>query len=102
MNPQAATPLPCWFRTIAFLEGLSFVLLLFVAMPVKYGLDNPEPVRVVGMAHGILFLLFVGAVVEQMLSQQRGMRWGIAAFIASLLPFGTFVFVARHGRILAR
>ncbi|RYZ34498.1 MAG: DUF3817 domain-containing protein, partial [Myxococcaceae bacterium] len=46
-------------RLIAFLEGLSFLGLLFVAMPVKYLLGQPLAVRVAGSVHGLLFLLFV-------------------------------------------
>ena len=47
------------FRIISLLEALSFIVLLLIAMPVKYLLGNPELVRVVGMAHGILFVLYI-------------------------------------------
>ena len=47
------------FRVISLLEALSFVILLLVAMPIKYILGNPELVRIVGMAHGILFVLYI-------------------------------------------
>ena len=47
------------FRVISLLEALSFLVLLLVAMPVKYILGNPELVRIVGMAHGILFVLYI-------------------------------------------
>ena len=47
------------FRVISLLEALSFVILLLIAMPIKYILGNPELVRVVGMAHGILFVLYI-------------------------------------------
>ena len=50
------------FRWVAFLEGLSFVLLLFVAMPLKYWAGLPLAVRIVGMVHGLLFVLFIGAL----------------------------------------
>ena len=47
------------FKLISILEALSFIVLLLIAMPVKYLLGNPELVRVVGMAHGILFVLYI-------------------------------------------
>ena len=52
------------FKLISILEAISFIVLLLIAMPVKYLLGNPELVRVVGMAHGILFVLYIlGAFV---------------------------------------
>lgn len=50
------------FRLVSLAEGLSFVLLVFVAMPLKYGAGVPEAVRVMGSLHGALFVLFVGAL----------------------------------------
>ena len=47
------------FAKISFWEGISFVILVFVAMPLKYGLDMPLMVRIVGMAHGILFVGYI-------------------------------------------
>ena len=46
-------------RIIGLLEGISFLLLLFIAMPMKYMLDNPVLVKYVGMGHGVLFMLFL-------------------------------------------
>jgi integral membrane protein len=80
------------FRWVAFLEGLSFVLLLFIAMPLKYWAGMPLAVRIVGLVHGLLFVAFCGALFRVAL--ERGWplrRWGLA-FVSSLLPFGTFVF----------
>ena len=51
------------FRVISAIEGLSYVLLVFIAMPLKYGLDLPQMVKVLGMAHGVLFMAFVLALV---------------------------------------
>jgi integral membrane protein len=78
-------------RVIGFLEGLSFLVLLGIAMPLKYLADEPGAVRVVGMAHGVLFLLYVAAVIQAAL--EYGWRLKITALllIASLLPFGPFV-----------
>ncbi|MBJ9986521.1 DUF3817 domain-containing protein [Acinetobacter sp. S40] len=79
-------------RIVGFLEGLSFLLLLFIAMPLKYIWDNPLWVKYVGMGHGLLFILFL--LVLLMVCQR--MKWSvhmfILGFIASILPFGPFVF----------
>lgn len=80
------------FRLVAFLEGLSFVVLVFFAMPLKYWAGLPVAVRIIGMAHGLFFLAFVACLFDVAL--KRGWspsRWGLA-FVASLVPFGTFVF----------
>lgn len=79
-------------RIIGLLEGISFLLLLFIAMPMKYMLDNPVLVKYVGMGHGVLFMLFL--IVLFMVCEKQ--KWSITMFIlgliASILPFGTFVF----------
>ena len=46
-------------RLVGLLEGISFLLLLFIAMPVKYMMDNPILVKYIGMGHGVLFVLFL-------------------------------------------
>ncbi|MGB5867590.1 MAG: DUF3817 domain-containing protein [Arcobacteraceae bacterium] len=78
------------FRLIALLEGISFIVLLFIAMPIKYMLGEPIVVKIVGMAHGGLFLLFLYLLFVT----AREFKWNFSfisiAFIASLLPFGTF------------
>jgi integral membrane protein len=79
-------------RLIAFLEGLSFVLLLFVAMPLKYLAELPMAVRIVGSVHGLLFLVFVAALYRVVLEQEWPARRWLAAFVSSLLPFGTLFF----------
>jgi integral membrane protein len=79
-------------RLVAFLEGSSFLILLFVAMPLKYLAGYPLAVRVVGSIHGALFLLFLAALYRAALGcAWPGRRW-LAAFVASIVPFGTFVF----------
>jgi integral membrane protein len=80
-------------RFIGFVEGMSYLVLLLVAMPMKYWGGMPMAVRIVGSAHGALFILFFLSVAE--VSKARawwtGSFWG-KAFIASIVPFGTFVF----------
>ena len=78
-------------RLIAFLEGLSFLGLLFIAMPVKYLLGQPLAVRIAGSVHGLLFLLFVSSLFRAAAEHEWPARRSLAAFGASLVPFGTFV-----------
>jgi len=72
------------------LEGISLLLLLFVAMPLKYMYDKPEMVRMVGMAHGLLFIGYI--VLASMLKMEE--NWSLKKFlivcVASVIPFGTF------------
>ena len=78
-------------RTIGFLEGSSLLILLFIAMPVKYLLDEPALVRSVGMAHGVLFLLFVICTLGIAMTEKwpfRTTTWKV--LLASVVPFGTF------------
>lgn len=79
-------------RVVGLLEGLSFLLLLFIAMPMKYMFDNPILVKYVGMGHGVLFILFL-IVLFAVCEKQK---WSITIFLmglaASILPFGPFVF----------
>ncbi|MBA9075387.1 MULTISPECIES: DUF3817 domain-containing protein [Rufibacter] len=78
------------FRLIAVLEGISYLVLLLIAMPLKYMAGIPEPVKYVGWAHGALFVLFMGLLLQVWI-QYRWSFWKVAlAFVASLLPFGTF------------
>ncbi len=79
-------------RLVAFLEGTSFLVLLFVAMPLKYLAGLPLAVRIVGSVHGLLFLMFLAVLYRA--GSQHGWpsrRW-LIAFVASIVPFGTFMF----------
>ena len=79
-----------FFRVVSFLEGTSYLLLLFVAVPVKYWMNDPQYVKLQGMPHG---LLFVGYIVLTFLLKSE-LNWSIkklgVVLIASILPFGTF------------
>lgn len=79
------------FRLVSFLEGVSYILLLFIAMPIKYLAQNPIPVKIVGMGHGVLFILFMILLYESMRKHQWGNSFSMKLFIFSLLPFGTFI-----------
>jgi integral membrane protein len=81
------------FRTIAFWEGVSYLLLLFVAMPLKYWMGMPLAVRIVGMAHGVLFVLYLLFLARA--AKVLGPRWVVVALIVSLVPGATFWLDAR-------
>ncbi|WP_346236008.1 DUF3817 domain-containing protein [Niabella insulamsoli] len=83
------------FMKIAFLEGISYLLLLLIAMPLKYFADIPEGVKYVGWAHGVLFVLFCIYLLKVWISFKWSFWKALMAFIASLLPFGTFVLDSR-------
>ena len=80
-----------WFRIIAITEGISFLVLLLIAMPLKYFADWPFAVKYVGWAHGVLFVAFLVLAVMVKFILNKKFVWLIKAFIASILPLGTFV-----------
>ena len=86
-------------RLTGFVEGISYLLLLGVAMPLKYMAGKPEYVRVMGMAHGVLFVLLCLAILLAMRYARLSFRWACIVFIASLIPFGTWVIDKRLARI---
>jgi len=75
-------------RVVSAIEGLSYVLLVGVAMPLKYMAGMPEAVRVVGMAHGVLFVAFVAALAMAWIAR-RWSVWRVASlFVLSMIPLG--------------
>lgn len=92
-----ATPLGR-FRAVALLEGVSYLLLFGVTMPLKYLADMPLPNKVVGMAHGVLSVVYVGLLIEVALKSRWSVLRSLVALFASLLPFGAFVLEARLRR----
>ncbi|BAB07037.1 DUF3817 domain-containing protein [Halalkalibacterium halodurans] len=80
------------FRLIGYAEGISFILLLGIAMPLKYMFDIPLAVTIVGAIHGVLFIIYVLAIMFMHGSNQW---WKIShsllALLASVLPFGPFI-----------
>jgi len=77
------------------LEGVSYLVLLLIAMPMKYLLDMPLAVKYVGWAHGLLFVLYIGFLLVLGLMEKWSIKKLFFGFIASLLPFGPFVFEKR-------
>jgi len=78
------------FRLVALLEGISFILLLFIAMPMKYAFGYPMAVKIVGMIHGILFIIFCYLLLKAWSEAKWEFKESVIFFIASLIPFGTF------------
>lgn len=79
-----------FFKITATLEGISFLLLLFIAVPLKYTMDFPLLVRVLGPIHGVLFMAYI--ILAFMLRSEE--KWPLNKFliicVASVIPFGTF------------
>ncbi|MGM0518287.1 MAG: DUF3817 domain-containing protein [Campylobacterota bacterium] len=76
------------FRIISLLEGLSYLILVFIAMPIKYIGENPYPVKIVGMGHGVLFILFCIFLFEAFKRCNWSLKLSTKYFIYSLIPFG--------------
>ncbi len=78
------------FRIVSFLEGVSYLLLLFIATPVKYFGGDESYVKMLGMPHGILFMVYI--ILAFMLKSEE--KWDAKTFrtilLASIIPFGTF------------
>lgn len=78
------------FKITSLLEGISYILLLFVGVPMKYFMDNPILVKSLGMPHGILFMAYI--LLALLIRSQ--MKWDfkttMIVLVASILPFGTF------------
>lgn len=79
-------------RVVGVLEGISFLLLLFIAMPMKYLFDNPILVKYVGMGHGVLFMLFLVVLFVVCAKQKWSLQIFLMGLVASILPFAPFVF----------
>jgi len=72
-------------------EGISFILLLFIAMPVKYLAGNPTLVWYMGWVHGLLFMLYILALIAVKINLEWKFKKTAIVFLASLIPFGTFI-----------
>lgn len=79
-----------WLLRIGFWEGISYLLLLGVAMPMKYLGGMPKAVSYTGMVHGILFIAFILLVIQAQSNQQITRKQALFLGLASILPFGTF------------
>ena len=78
------------FLFVGKAEGYSYLLLLFIAMPLKYIFHHPEYVRIAGSIHGFLFVSFMITIIILLLKKEFEFKNAFQAFILSLVPFGTF------------
>jgi integral membrane protein len=79
-----------WTHRIGFWEGISYLVLLGAAMPLKYIWGKSEYVRMVGSAHGFLFVLFMVVLTYALINRAISIKQAAFAFLLSLVPFGTF------------
>lgn len=91
MNLQFSNSAIGRFRMAGIVEGISFLTLLFIAMPVKYMAGDPRAVLYVGWVHGILFMLYLLALITVSIKLEWKFKKILIAFLASLIPFGTFI-----------
>lgn len=80
------------FRLVGYLEALSFLVLLGIAMPLKYMMGEPQAVRIVGMGHGILFIAYVILAIQVAIALEWPKKRIALALLASLLPGGAIAF----------
>lgn len=84
--------LPSFFRLSGALEAVSYILLLGVAMPLKYLYDKPIFVRWTGTFHGVFFIMFCVAVVFTAYRKKWSPRTTVLAFLSAFIPLGPFLF----------
>lgn len=80
------------FRMIGIAEGISFLVLLLIAMPLKYFYNQPLAVKYVGWAHGALFVAYIYFAFAVFSNFKKPFLWLVKAGIAAFLPLGTFIF----------
>lgn len=79
-----------WFLIIGKIEGYSYLVLLFIAMPLKYIFNIPDLIRPIGSAHGVLFVGFMILIGLMLINKTLSFKNAVLAFLFSLVPFGTF------------
>ena len=89
---------PTRLRALSLAEGVSLLVLVGIAVPLKHLAGRPEATRIVGLVHGILFLAYLAALIDAYGTRRIGAREAVLAFLASLLPGGAFVFAYRLAR----
>jgi len=78
------------FRLINKIEGISFIILLFIAMPLKYQFGYPIATKIVGMTHGILVFAFIYQIIEAKKEANFSLKETAFYSFLSLVPFGSF------------
>ncbi len=82
-----------FFRIIALLEGLSYILLLFIAVPIKYFANNADYVKLLGMPHGLLFMAYVLLAIIIAGELKWNTKTLTHVLLAGIIPFGTFILI---------
>jgi len=90
-----------FLRKIALIEAVSYLVLLGIAMPLKYLADMPLAVRIVGSVHGLLFVIFGVALLRAMFVARWSLGRGALVFVASLIPVATFLIDPKMKRYIA-
>ncbi|MBC8133389.1 MAG: DUF3817 domain-containing protein [Deltaproteobacteria bacterium] len=85
-------------RIVGLVEGSSFLLLLGIAMPLKYLAGMPRAVQIVGMIHGILFIIYLLAIAHAQITVRWPLSRAAGLLVASIVPFGTFIMDPRLKR----
>lgn len=85
-----------YFLTLGRLEGLSFLALLFFAMPMKYAAQDASYVRLLGPVHGFLFLGYCALAFYSALEHKWSIQKHLLAYVAAVFPFGTFMFERKY------
>lgn len=78
------------FRVVAFLEGISYILLLFIATPIKYLANDPQYVKLLGMPHGLLFIAYIALAIVIKPQFNWDNKTFTIVLLAAIIPFGTF------------
>ena len=84
------TTITKWFLLIGKIEGYSYLILLGIAMPLKYAFNKPEFVRPFGTLHGALFVAFIILLAMMFFKVKLSFKNACLAFLLSFIPFGTF------------
>ena len=79
-------------RKVGIAEGVSFLVLLLIAMPLKYFFQQPMAVKIVGWAHGLFFVGFIVLAMVYKSERNKSFKWLVVAGLAALVPLGTFWF----------
>ncbi|MEH6937989.1 DUF3817 domain-containing protein [Bacillus sp. JJ664] len=86
------------FRLMGLIEGISLLVLLFIAMPLKYFAGLPEVVTLVGSLHGFFFVLYVITITYVTFKIRWSFMWAISAFVVAFIPFGNLILDAKLRR----
>ncbi|MBP1991679.1 DUF3817 domain-containing protein [Paenibacillus eucommiae] len=86
-------------RFVGTIEGISFLLLIGIAMPLKYAADIPEAVTIIGILHGFLFALYLITILNAFIVRKLTFALSSLAVIAAFLPFGPFLFDRKLSKI---